>query len=907
MKTFFAAPLLCCAVLFSTLAEEKPADEAPAVLGKADATIIDGALDEAFWKSATPVRGDYINSKKGELSATPRLMVKYAWDEHYLYIGYETFDENLIAKASAIKEGPEKNIRMGCEIWSSDPKEKVDVVEFFITFGDEHFFWEIHHNAANQFNDVWCSVADPAWPIAKSSLSTYGIIFSNREFIADDGEFTVAMAVKLKSKADGKPSTVNASDDADTGYTAELRLPWGGLGAPAAAKPDPKKKETDWKMDGQKLLVLAVVQDGDLKERYHHSAPQRKGDWFHKTVPLWPKYQLAKTEVQSEKKPALLKIEELTAPQLAGEIFRRLDKHEPLGELMQPAMEGGMGVALACAAGLTAETPHRHETLYDIIAVASRCRRSHRELLRLYDPAAHVFFYTDAGAAAQKQLMLAFSSETWSRLVPEALVNAAPRPLLDWMRAEAASENPNLTRLKLIWREWGTSVFYRRERQHVDDVRAVILRLSMNAKICSDADALAALIRFAGETASANCSAFILQHVRHEASSVRAEAVLAIQRFGGEKVPTEILALAKTERDPAVLLRLAEATGEWRDDAAAGALAISLFQQHDNPEMRRALLFSAAHATWPQRSVLLLKAFDVPENGVLGVALQGVAEHPEKALHENTLALMNVFKTAPAALIEALGGLKDEKAAPYLIDALKQSKNLSVRLKIIFSLEKIGGAAASAALLSELKDTSNAMFAQQLIGIAGRMKLAGAEDLVTALAEDLTAPLPVRIQCLWSMGSLRSKTVHASLRRLDAKRDYYFGSADKSDSDAGTYEKMEQAVMLIKMALLQKGDTGAADEAAAIYARGTPTTKLSMLMLLADLKRDHEVIADGLKSADFSVMLAAVHAASAAAPKKYHATLVALENAPFIKAMIETGLDLNGLDDTLEHAIAAGK
>jgi hypothetical protein len=80
-----------------------------------------------------------------------------------------------------------------------------------------------------------------------------------------------------------------------------------------------------------------------------------------------------------------------------------------------------------------------------------------------------------------------------------------------------------------------------------------------------------------------------------------------------------------------------------------------------------------------------------------------------------------------------------------------------------------------------------------------------------------------------------------------------------------------------------------------------------MLMMLKQLKLDHPVIADGLKSSDFAVMLAAVHAAGAAAPKKYHAQLLALENAPFVKAMIDTSLDLNDFDDVLEHAIAAGK
>jgi len=176
----------------------------------------------------------------------------------------------------------------------------VDVVEFFLSFGDEHFFWEIHQNALNQFNDVWCVSADPAWPVSKTTMSMYGILFHHNEWIADDGSNTVAMAVQLKPKANGKPSTVNDDKDVDTGYTAEIRLPLRSIGVPADAaswidsklpdgKPAPRKPGP-WKMAGKTVSLLAVMQDGDLKERYHHSSPTRKPDWFHKTQPAWPRY-----------------------------------------------------------------------------------------------------------------------------------------------------------------------------------------------------------------------------------------------------------------------------------------------------------------------------------------------------------------------------------------------------------------------------------------------------------------------------------------------------------------------------------------------------------------------------------------------------------------------------------------
>jgi HEAT repeat protein len=885
------------------IAEDKPVDDPPSPMVKAEGeVVIDGALDEAFWKKAEVIRGDYVNSKKGVLSDEPHLSVKYAWDEHYLYIGYETFDKNLIAKASGIKDGPEKNKRDGCEIWSPDPKEKVDVVEFFISFGDEHFFWEIHHNALNQFNDVWCTSVDPSWPIAKSSMSNWGILFNYHESIADDGDFTTAMAVKLKPKADGTTSTVNKSDDEDTGYTAEIRLPWGGIGAPASAKPDAKKKETDWKMDGQKIQVLAVVQDGDLKERYHHSAPKRSGDWFHKTVPLWPKYVLSKT---AEKKGAALDLKERTPEELAAEFLKKLDKHEATSELLQALTESGMAGARACVAGLIGDAQH-DESIYDLIAVASRCRRSNREMLRLYDAAAFAMFYTDAGEGDQKKIASALSAKDWSRFVPEALVNGAPRPLLEWLNAQAASGSPDVPKLLAIWKEWGAAIFFHRERQYTAEVRRAVAALTKNAKLSSDAATLAALLRFAGECGASELAEFAGSALSSSDANVRAEACQALQRFGGELAPTALVKIAETETDAAVLLRIAEALGAWPHDGTAGKAAIGIFQRCENAEVRRALLFAAGGAAWAERPELILKSFEKPDGGVLGAGLQALAEKREPEIAARALDLMSVYKSPPAPLIDALGGVGDAKAAGYLIATLRETKNLSIRIKIILALEKIGGDEAQRALLEQLKDTSNALYAQQLAGVAGRMKLPGAEEILISLAEDLTAPLPVRVQCLWSLGAFKSDAVRAALKRMDEKPEHYFGSAEISDADASVYEKVEQARMLIKMALLQQGESGAGEAAAELYARGTPTTKLSMLMLLKALKLDHAVIADGLKSPDFAVMLAAVHAAGAAAPKKYHAQLVALENAPFVKAMIDTSLDLNDFDDVLEHAIAAG-
>lgn len=302
LSGLFAAVLVVCTI---TAADKKADDKAPmpvtSPIYKTDQPItIDGVLDEPAWKQALPVEAVYAYPKLGAKSADPHMHARFTWDDHYLYIGYETFDKNLVALGTGDKKGPKANKREGCLI--AHEKEPVDVVEFFVSLGDLRFFWELHHNALNQFNDIYCIVADDSWPIRKSNQFRFGIHFGTDEVLKDDTDAgrTMALAVKLKPKADGKPSTVNEAGDADTGYIGELRLPWLGLGAAVDREAfvqievDGKKRSIHgpWKMAGQELRILSVMQDGDLKDHYHHSSPTLQGGFFHQSAKHWPVYVL---------------------------------------------------------------------------------------------------------------------------------------------------------------------------------------------------------------------------------------------------------------------------------------------------------------------------------------------------------------------------------------------------------------------------------------------------------------------------------------------------------------------------------------------------------------------------------------------------------------------------------------
>lgn len=283
--------------------EAKPPEQPAGIITKAKVpVVIDGALDDAVWKEAQPVRVDYVKGKVGVLSQEPRMVTRYAWDDRYLYIGYETFDKNLIALSEPGSDGPLDNQRQNCSIWHTDPAVKVDVVEFFISFGNQNFIWEVHHNALNHFNDVLCMVNLPGWDKEKPAIARFDIYFAAREFIQDEGKYKLAVAARLKPKADGLLSTPNDESDTDAGYVGEIRLPWYGVGAPLKTQTtivhEPKEegqpRTTEpgpWQMAAQEIRLLAVFQDGDIADRYHHSGATFNPGWFHQCVKDYPWYR----------------------------------------------------------------------------------------------------------------------------------------------------------------------------------------------------------------------------------------------------------------------------------------------------------------------------------------------------------------------------------------------------------------------------------------------------------------------------------------------------------------------------------------------------------------------------------------------------------------------------------------
>jgi formylglycine-generating enzyme required for sulfatase activity len=247
--------------------------------------VVDGDLGDACWRDAVPVRADLVHGGSGRRAEPAPLVARYAWDDRFLYIGYEVNDADLVSLASGRESGPEgARWRLPEEY---RPEKGLDLAEFFVRFGADTLMWEVHHDSGNLFNTLRPEIPAPE-RLAKIPRPSFNDVTFHRErYVAADGPFGPARAVVLKPRAGGGPSTPNDPADDDAGYTGEIRLPWNGLEPPAriARRPDGSRA-----MAGETVSLLAVSLDGHGNEATYRSSaawlPQRM---FHFSAELWPK------------------------------------------------------------------------------------------------------------------------------------------------------------------------------------------------------------------------------------------------------------------------------------------------------------------------------------------------------------------------------------------------------------------------------------------------------------------------------------------------------------------------------------------------------------------------------------------------------------------------------------------
>jgi hypothetical protein len=226
---------------------------------------IDGKLDEAAWRAAEPILVDRPHGRAGLIATEAPMVARLLCDEHYLYLGYELRDTDLVAT------GAEKHL---------------DQAEFFISLGSSTEFWEMHHSAGNRLNNHWCRVP-PAEERRKKTRPQSGDVTIDRErFVPDEGQHSVARAVHLLPKADGSPSTLNDPADVDFGYSGEIRFPWSGLGLPA----ERRRQDGTYRLSGLEVRVLAAALNGNGGQPQTWSSGELPKQKFHFSASRWPRY-----------------------------------------------------------------------------------------------------------------------------------------------------------------------------------------------------------------------------------------------------------------------------------------------------------------------------------------------------------------------------------------------------------------------------------------------------------------------------------------------------------------------------------------------------------------------------------------------------------------------------------------
>jgi HEAT repeat protein len=157
------------------------------------------------------------------------------------------------------------------------------------------------------------------------------------------------------------------------------------------------------------------------------------------------------------------------------------------------------------------------------------------------------------------------------------------------------------------------------------------------------------------------------------------------------------------------------------------------------------------------------------------------------------------------------------------------------------------------------------------------------------------------------MGRFDTPEIRRTLEKIDANGEQYFKSAADPNAKLTDSETIDMARMMVAIAKIERGDKDADAKLQLAYDRGTAIAKLTALVMLAQIGHDHPIISQGLATTDTAVLFGAVRAATAANPKKYHDVLFAIRHAPFIDALLNSGLDSANLRPTLDAAITAGE
>ena len=637
------------------------------------------------------------------------------------------------------------------------------------------------------------------------------------------------------------------------------------------------------------------------------------------TVPSTQAHETTAPAVQSG-----ADVEVLSTGALLAEVLEAVGEGRESEPYLSAALDRGMIVALAVAEKLDEKKQAQSNELLHMMAHVGRARRSQPELLRLYDPAAYRTFYSAEREQIQTKLGAALQWETWPHYEVIALVRTAPLPTLAYLRKQAASEHPNQDHVRQILREWSWWVRTGYERQHLAELHAAIGTLAKNSAVTGDAETAVELVRAIGDTGDADSTATLIEALAHREESVRTAAANTMLRLVSAANDQEAGALRAAlverlakETSPAVLAALAEGAEAFGTDSDVGQALQTVFARTSSAAVKRSILFTAGQASWPQREALVLAALRDEDAGTVAAALQAVSARPIAKAAPTVILLLDAAKSPQAVLIDAAGAVADPRATRELVEWVSD-ENPVIRLKVDLALGRIAelelakdsakevSPRSAKVLLDQLSRETSQLVVPQLIAIVARLHLAEAEKTLISLSMDTTAPLVVRTQAVWALGKFDTAEVRKTLQELHDNTAKYFADPREVTLAAGSPERLEQARLFIATSRMQLGMAGARDDADRVYREGTPTTQLTLLMLLSELKLDHPAIEQGLHSTEFAILLAAIKAAGTVDPVKYHPALEALAHDRWIQAVADSGLDTLNFKATLQAALAVG-
>ncbi|MDP7251509.1 MAG: hypothetical protein QGF00_18015 [Planctomycetota bacterium] len=590
----------------------------------------------------------------------------------------------------------------------------------------------------------------------------------------------------------------------------------------------------------------------------------------------------------------------MTSDALAARLVQQIENGKSTTTTARQLESWGMAAAAACARHLDEEKPRANRILFRVISRVGLARRTHRELLEIYDPEADRAFYSKSSADLQQQIAVSLNWKVWPSEAYEALIRSAPAPLLGWLLEEARSAKPRHDRIRRTLSYWGWWVKAGHERQFREKLHLAASALSSRPEVIRDPATLAILLQFAERIGLPDSSELILKGLSHEKPEVRLSAVLAAKKNLSPKARAAYLKAFETEQMPSVQAALARSGANFLADEEMGLAVVKLYDRSNDMQVRVAVLQTLHGVRWPQREALILKALDEPQHEIMQAAIQAIPEKPDAAISSKCISLAREAAHPDPSLIDALGRLKTGKAVPILVKWLGDGSVL-MRIRTVLALENIGGAAAQSALLEQLTRERQEIVLRQLVRICSLTSIPGAHARLAELCTDTRQKFHLRIEAIWALGAYDRPEVRRFLRKKKKALKISDDSARASDFIADRSDQLE-AFLIMALHRLKEG--GSSEEVDRVFDASTPGTKVSMLFMLTELKRDHSIIGKALSSSDYAVLRGGVAAAKEAGPSKYQSRLKELSQNPTLRSIFSSGLETLRLEELLDETLA---